>query len=248
MSKILEVVADSMQSAINAQKGGADRIELCDALVIGGVTPSAGKIKMCIEQLNLPIYVMIRPRGADFLYSNTDFELMLQNIELAKELGAHGIVAGILKEDGGFHWKRMEAIVKASGPLPVTCHKAFDRCLNAQDALEGLIDIGVKRVLTSGQQRTLREGYGVVKDLVAQANGRIEIIAGGGLNTEVIDDLLKIEGLNEFHGAMRSNVRSKMNFLGHMTNTEKSIKHEFEWTEAGVEETRILADRIHYAV
>lgn len=240
--KKLEICVDNLQSALDAAANGANRIELCDNLFQGGLTPSAGKIKMAAERLDIPVFVLIRPRKADFLYTDLEFELMLENIALAKAFGAKGIVSGTLDAEGHLDINRMEQLVAAAAPLPFTCHRAFDMCREPFEALEQLIDLGVKRILTSGQQATAYAGRELIKDLVQQADGRLSIMACGHITPDNIEKLLKIEQLDEFHAAVKMDVRSQMNFFGHTPMGEEDLTEEFQWTQADPQLIKQLSD------
>ena len=181
MKNNLEICCDTVQSAITAQENGADRIELCENLAQGGVTPSAAKIKLAKQHLDIPVFVLIRPRKADFLYDDIDFDIMLEDIEQAKALGADGIVSGVLLPNGEMDINRMHQLVKAAAPLPFTCHRAFDMCLNPELAIEGLIRIGVTRILTSGQEPNAVLGKKNLSKFAAIANHRLSIMACGDL-------------------------------------------------------------------
>ncbi len=245
MAKLLEICVDSLQSALNAQANGADRIELCDNLHQGGITPSAGKIQLAKEYLKIPIFVLIRPRKADFLYTDLEFELMLKDIELAKFYGVDGIVSGILQPDGSFDLDRMKAMVEAADPLPFTCHRAFDMCNDPIKELDNLQSIGVQRILTSGQQPTALEGLQLIKELVQKANHKIQIMACGHLLPTNIDLLLKIKHLNEFHASVLSPIKSKMEFHGHTPMGEELLDLEFQWKEANPDLIKGLSEKIH---
>lgn len=245
MTKTLEICVDSLQSALNAQANGADRVELCDNLFQGGITPSAGKMKLAKEYLKIPVFVLIRPRKADFLYTDLEFELMLKDIEMAKFNGVDGIVSGVLKADGSFDIEKMQAMVEAADPLPFTCHRAFDMCNDPIKELENLKEIGVKRILTSGQQPTATEGIELLKELAHKAHNQIEIMACGHLLPYNIDILLEIKHLNEFHASALSPVKSKMEFHGHTPMGDELLDEEFQWMEADPELIRGLSEKIH---
>ncbi len=148
----LEICTNSYQSAKNAQDAGAHRIELCQELAVGGITPSYGLLKEVIGNLKIPVFVLIRPRGGNFVYSNAEFDIMKIDIQLCKDLGCHGIVSGVLNSDKTIDLKRTKELIELSQPLPFTFHRAFDVIVNSKEALEQLIDLGVERVLTSGQE------------------------------------------------------------------------------------------------
>jgi copper homeostasis protein len=210
---MLEICCANIASALNAQAGGADRIELCDNLWEGGTTPSFGMLKVLRQELKIQIFVLIRPRGGDFLYSDAEFKVMLQDIYLAKELGADGIVSGILKADGTVDCDRTTALIEAASPLPFTFHRAFDCCRDLNEALEDIIFCGAKRILTSGGKNSVAEGIEQLKELNKQAAGRIIILPGGGINSQNIQSIKEKTGCTEFH--LSAKKLSKFDMLYH---------------------------------
>lgn len=195
---LLEICASSYQSAINAQKAGADRIELCSELALGGITPSYGLIKKVIENLSIPVHVLIRPRSGNFTYSEEEFEIIKTDIKLCKELGCHGIVSGVLKADNTVDVIRTQELIELSKPLSFTFHRAFDWVENSFEALEQLIAIGATRVLTSGKKQTALEGMALLDVLKERAKNNIIILPGGGINKENAL-LFKNKGFKEIH-------------------------------------------------
>ena len=235
MPYTLEICCDSVASAIAAARGGANRIELCENLAQGGVTPSAAKIKLAKARLNIPVFVLIRPRKADFLYSELEFEIMLEDIRQAKALGADGIVSGALKADGAIDEARTRQMVETAHPLPFTFHRAFDMCEDAKRAIDLLAGLGVKRILTSGQQPNAGEGKANIRDFVKYAGSRIGIMACGELLPENIGNLLDIEGLTEYHSAARKEVESGMQYTGSVNMGDEAVQDEFRWHEVDEE-------------
>lgn len=231
MKRILEIAADSIQSAVHAEEGGADRIELCENLAQGGVTPSAGKIRMAKRLLKIPVFVLIRPRKADFLYSGMEFELMLEDIRIARKLGADGIVSGVLTADGSVDLTRTEKLVEASWPMPFTFHRAIDMCRDPLIATRQLAELGVKRILTSGQKPNAPAGGDLIRRLVDIAGSDIHIMAGGGLRPNNLSALMRIPQLKEFHASARHQVKTKMEFFGRTTMGEEPVEEEFRWEE-----------------
>jgi copper homeostasis protein len=209
---LLEVCVDSMASALAAQEGGADRIELCASLLEGGLTPSAATIEVTRRHLSIGIQVMIRPRGGDFLYSDIEFEVMQRDIALAKELGCDGVVFGILNADGTIDRERTRKLVEIARPLTVTFHRAFDMVVDPQTALETLIDLSVDRVLTSGQEVNAAQGVQQLAALVKQARGRITIMPGGGITQDNIAYVATHSGASEYHMSGRVPIESAMRF------------------------------------
>ena len=198
-STLLEVCANSLDSAIQAQKGGAHRIELCSALELGGLTPSVATIELTRQHLEIPVFVLIRPRAGDFCYSLEEWQVILRNIHLAKNLGVDGIVCGALKADGHIDIERTKELIAASRPLPFTFHRAFDRCPDPLLGLQQLMELGVDRVLSSGQESSAMAGRSVLKEMVAYAGSRIMILGGAGINSQNVKQLIVETGLREVH-------------------------------------------------
>jgi len=231
MPYTLEICCDSVASAIAAARGGASRIELCENLAQGGVTPSAAKIRLAKEKLGIPVFVLIRPRKADFLYTGLEFEVMLEDIRQAKALGADGIVSGALNADGTIDEARTRLMVEAAHPLPFTCHRAFDMCRDPLQAIDLLAALGAKRILTSGQQPTALAGKANIRNFVQYAGPRIGIMACGELLPDNIGELLDIKGLTEFHSAARTEIRSRMEYAGTVNMGDEAVQDEFRWHE-----------------
>jgi copper homeostasis protein len=211
VSKVLvEVCADSVASAIAAERGGAARVELCSGLSEGGLTPSAGLIELTRAAVPIPVHVMIRPRGGDFYYDEDEFRTMQGDIALAKNLGANGIVAGVLDLNGNVDVKRMRALVDLARPLTVTFHRAFDMTADIFRALEDACAAGIDRVLTSGGERTAIEGQETIERLVKASAGRIVIMAGSGIKPENARGLIERTGVGEIHVGLRSMIPSSM--------------------------------------
>lgn len=208
----IEVCIDSVQSAINAQAGGADRVELCDNLFEGGTTPSLGMMRVVRQNITIGLQVMIRPRGGDFLYSDAEFEVMKADIAAAKELGADGVVFGCLTPEGAIDQAKTKELMALARPMNVTFHRAFDMVKDPFQALEDLVTLGVDRVLTSGLERTVMEGIDLLKDLVEKAGDRIIILAGGGVRPHNIQKLVSRTQVKECHVSGRQPVESGMRF------------------------------------
>ena len=235
MKRILEICCDSVASALAAEQAGADRIELCENLAQGGVTPSAAKIKLAKAKLRIPAFVLIRPRKADFLYSELEFEVMLEDIRQAKVLGADGIVSGILDADGHIDTRRTRGLVDAAHPLPFTFHRAFDMCRDPLAAIDLLAEAGVSRILTSGQQPTALEGRHNLERFARRAAGKLIIMACGELLPDNISTIRDIEGLQEFHSAARAEVLSQMRYRGTVNMGDEAASAEFSWQEVDAE-------------
>lgn len=209
---LVEVCVGSCYSALAAQMGGASRIELCDNLYEGGTTPSSGMIQVVLNELSLPVNVIIRPRGGDFLYTDLEFEVMKKDIELCKKLGVNGVVIGILTENGRIDQHRTRELIDCARPLEITFHRAFDMTPDPFEALDLLMDLGIDRVLSSGQKNSAPEGAPLIRKLIERAGSEIIILPGGGLNEENILEFARFTGALEFHATLRSRVSSKMVF------------------------------------
>jgi copper homeostasis protein len=207
---VFEACAPSVDAAIAAQRGGADRVELCADLLEGGITPSAGSIQLARQHLDIGLQVIIRPRGGDFCYTAVEFEIMRADIQMVKDLGADGVVIGVLNPDGTVDRERTEALIKLARPLNVTFHRAFDMTVNPYDALETLIELGIDRVLTSGQEITAYEGLDLITELVQMAGDRIIIMPGGGIHERSIHKIISRSGVKEIHVAALMNLDSPM--------------------------------------
>jgi copper homeostasis protein len=208
----LEVCIDSVQSAIEAARGGASRVELCDSLLIGGTTPSAGCIALVRRSIDIDLHVLIRPRGGDFCYTESELGVMSHDIRLAQELGADGVAFGILSPYGEVDKTAMRKLMDVARPLKVTFHRAFDVCRDPFQALEDLIDLGVDYLLTSGQQPSVEQGAGLIAELVERAAGRITVMPGGGISEQNIASLVRITGARELHSSAREATRSGMRY------------------------------------
>ena len=203
----LEICANSYQSALNAQKAGAHRIELCSELAVGGITPNYGLLEKVARQLSIETFVLIRPRSGDFTYSDEEFEIMKTNIRLCKDLGFSGIVSGVLHTDNTIDIDRTQELIEIAKPLSFTFHRAFDWTPNPKEALQQLIDLGVNRVLTSGQNVSAEKGIALLKDLSELGKGKIGILPGGGISKNSASLFLK-EGFLEIHASASSKTQT----------------------------------------
>ena len=211
MKRIIEICANSAWSCVEAEAGGASRVELCAGIPEGGTTPSYGEIKTAQALTSqIAINVIIRPRGGDFLYTEAEIQSMLLDIELCKQLGVHGVVCGCLTQEGDIDVPLMRRLIEAAKPLSVTCHRAFDVCRDPFAALEQLIELGCDRILTSGQQSTAEKGIPLLKQLVEKAGDRIIIMPGCGVRENNIARIEAETGAKEFHTSARSVVYSQM--------------------------------------
>jgi copper homeostasis protein len=208
----LEICVDSVQSAVDAQKAGASRVELCDNLYEGGTTPSYGTILSARNNLEIGLHVLIRPRGGDFLYSDIEFDIMRRDIKICRDCGADGIVIGILRSDATIDVERTSELVEFAHPMSVTFHRAFDMCADPLRGLEAIIGSGAERILTSGHKNTVEEGSFLLRDLVLEAGKRIIIMPGSGISESNIERIAKITGADEFHLSARKIIESLMSF------------------------------------
>jgi copper homeostasis protein len=209
---VLEVCIDSVESAIAAERGGARRVELCSGLLEGGLTPGAGLIASVRGRVAVDMFVMIRPRGGDFLYSDLEFEVMREEIAHARRLGADGVVLGLLDEDGRVDVDRTRELIELAAPLPVTFHRAIDMTPDPAAAVEDAIAAGARRILTSGGAASVTQGIAEIARMVKAARGRVAIMPGGGISPENIAAVALTTGANEFHSSARTAVASGMNF------------------------------------
>lgn len=228
---LLEICIDSVESAMAAQNGGADRVELCSALFEGGLTPSAGLLEVVRERLKIGVAAMIRPRGGDFCYSSDEFMVMERDVVQAKESGADVIVLGLLNPDGTVDKPRTARLIELARPLPVTFHRAFDMARDPYEALEAVIELGVERLLTSGQERSAVEGMDLIAELIRRAGNRLVVMPGGGVTERNLGKILAHTGAREIHGSASASRESRMAYRntrvymgGQMGPPEFSIK------------------------
>ena len=234
---LLEVCVDSAESALAAQKGGAHHIELCSDLLEGGITPSAGLIATVRRRISIGVHVMIRPRGGDFCYSADEFEAMEKDVRMAKQLGADGIVIGILKKDGHVDTGRTRLLVDIARPLKVTFHRAFDMSVDLDQALEDVIQTGADRLLTSGGEQTVEDGTTTVSRLVGAASDRLIMMAGGGISERNVRRIIAETGVREIHVGLRTTVPSKMRHRNEKVSMGTTRGHEYE-------QAVVLEDRV----
>ena len=199
--KKIEIACFNLESAVIAQKAGADRVELCADMSVGGITPTIEIIQQVREHLTIDLYVMIRPRGGNFVYSEAEFEQMKSEIETIKKLDVNGFVFGILKDDNTINIEQNKVLVELVKPFSCTFHRAFDEVLNVEKALENVISCGFSTILTSGTFPNVMEGKEVLKQLVNQAKNRIEIMPGGGLRSTNISEINEMVDANWYHSS-----------------------------------------------
>ncbi len=208
---LFEICVEGVDGALAAERGGADRVELCAGLLEGGLTPSLGTIREAVPRLRIPIHVIVRPRGGDFLYSEAEFAAMLGDVAAIRAEGAAGVVIGCLSPDGTVDEPRASALAAAARPLAITFHRAFDMTPDPFAALEALLRCGIGRVLTSGQRATAGEGFGLLRDLVARAAGRIVVMGCGALRPDTIGAIARA-GVPELHFSAPRQEDSSMTF------------------------------------
>lgn len=208
----VEICVGDVESAIAAECGGADRIELCDNLVVGGTTPSAGTIAESCRRLSIPVHVLIRPRAGDFIYSQAEIAAMRDDIEVVKALCAAGVVLGILTRDATIDHGQTAELIALARPMHITFHKAFDQTPDPLEALDVLMSLGVERVLTSGGSPTAVEGIETLAKLVDHAREKISVMAGGQLSTSNLETVIRKSRVNEVHlgSAASQTVESSM--------------------------------------
>lgn len=231
----LEICCYSLQAAIDAQNGGADRIELCQSRPEGGTTPSYATVQMAKKLIHIPIYVMIRPRGGDFLYSDLEFEIMMRDIEMCKNLKVDGVVFGLLLKDGSIDIERTIKLTELARPMKVTFHRAFDMANNLYEALTDLINIGIDSILTSGGAQTAIEGKVPIKDLVAKAGEQLVIIPGSGIDETNIREMATFTAAKEFHSSAKLFNKGKIEFI----NPKVRLSDANQPQETGFYETDI---------
>ena len=199
---IKEACVESFEKALEAQNNGADRIELCENLSVGGTTPSYGTVKICLEKLNIPIFPMIRARGGNFVYSKDEIEIMKEDIKVFKDLGVKGLVLGCLTSDNKIDLELTKTLVNLAYPMEITFHKAIDEISNPLDYIEDLVNIGIKRILTSGGKLTAFEGKDLINDMIKKSNGRLKIVVAGKVTKENLNELSNLISADEFHGKL----------------------------------------------
>lgn len=224
---LLEVSTYNIEGVIAARQYGVSRLELCSNIKEGGVTPSYGFIRAAVETGHPNICIIVRPRGGDFLYTSQEFEMMQYDILNARQLGVHGVVSGVLHADGSIDKARTKQLVDLARPMKFTFHRAFDMCNNPVQALNDLIEIGVDTILTSGMENTAIQGKKVLKELIAQANGRIEILAGSGVNAENMAELYFDAGVVHFHMSAVKDIQSEMEFFNYHLNMGNEETEEY---------------------
>jgi copper homeostasis protein len=240
MSTKLEIAVFSVEAAVTALKAGAHRIEFCENPQEGGTTPSYGSLKTLRSYTTQPVFPIIRPRGGDFLYSRSEFEVMKADLLLVKELGYLGAVIGLLNADGSIDTNRTKELVDIAGPtMQISFHRAFDRCKDPFIALEEIIATGCKRILTSGQVPNAADAIPLLKKLVEQAGDSIIIMPGSGVRSNNIKEIMQATGAKEMHSSARQMQTSKMSY------TKDSMKENMQATGVDAEEIKKMLEQLH---
>ena len=209
---LLECATDSVESALAAAKGGADRLELCANLIIGGTTPTLALYDEVRSHGDIPLFILIRPRFGDFLYTDYEANVICREIEMFQKAGAEGVVIGSLNKDGSLNAEHMKRFIDSAKDMSVTLHRAFDMCADPFETLKQAKELGVNTILTSGQAPSSLEGIDLYEKLIEKANGEISILAGGGIKASTIEKLLKQTSLTAFHMSGKIVVESGMEF------------------------------------
>ena len=242
MTRVLEVCAGSVESVIAAREGGAQRVELCSALEVGGITPSVGLMREVRKIEGIALHVLIRPRGGDFLYDASEIATMQHDIIAARECGADGVVIGALTADGDIDMDGCRMLIEAAGKMNVTFHRAFDMCRNPLKALEDIIALGCNRLLTSGQAPTAYEGLPLLKQLVDAAEGRIIIMPGCGVNSKNALTIVNESGASEIHASARKSIPSAMRYYRNDVSMGSAANDEYARKETDKDEvSKIVA-------
>jgi copper homeostasis protein len=243
----IEVCVDSVASAVAAERGGAARVELCSDLLEGGITPSAGLIATARSTISIDLHPIIRPRPGDFCYSGQEMEIMRRDIEMAKELGADGVVLGILDPQGNVDVERTRELVELARPLSVTFHRAFDMSSDLLRSLDHVCQTGADRILTSGGEQTCLEGMSVIASLVKSARGRILVMAGGGIGHKDAPSIVQHTGVKEIHVGLSSSVAGPMLYRNPRVTISRAKGREYDRVQVLEEDVRTLHRAISIA-
>lgn len=243
MTPLIEVCIEGPDAVVTAQENGADRVELCAGLALGGLTPGPGVVDRALEVARIPVHVLVRPREGDFLYSSEEFAAVLRDVAWLRERGAHGVVIGCLTASGEVDRERTRQLVETARPMSVTFHRAFDQTRDPLEALEVLIGCGVDRVLTSGQQRSAVDGAGTLRRLVDAAGDRITILGCGGLRPHNVRQVLDEVPLEEVHFSALQAVPSPMTFRQDQVHFNQTAPQDLR-QETSAQQVRQMAELI----
>ena len=235
---ILESCVDSVESALAAAKGGADRLELCANLIIGGTTPSPALFEEIRKVSTIRMHALIRPRFGDFCYTDYEFAIIRREVAMYREMGAEGVVIGCLNPDGSLNMEQMETLMKEAGGMSVTLHRAFDVCRDPFEALDQAKKLGIHTILTSGQKNSASAGRELLKELTERAGDGIDIMAGGGVNAQVIRELAPCTGVHVFHMSGKITLDSQMEYRREGVNMGLPSLSEFEIRRTKAENIR----------
>lgn len=238
----LEVCAGSLASCLAAAQGGAARVELCASLETGGLTPSPGMIALARQRLDIGLHVIVRPRGGDFLYSDEEFDVMRRDVLACRELGADGVVLGLLTADGEVDVERSRELVQLAGPMTTTFHRAFDMARDPEQALEQIIASGCRRLLSSGQAPDALAGAALIRRLSRQAGERLILMPGGGVRPDNLAELARATGCREFHASARVKVASAMRYRQTGISMGAAGQDEYDRRESCAETIRTMTD------
>ena len=244
---VLEICVDSVESALAAERGGARRVELCSDLLEGGITPSPGLLEQVRKRVGIDVFVIIRPRGGDFFYTTEEMAIMTADIEHARQLGADGVVLGILDGDGYVDVERTRELVEQAKPLPVTFHRAIDVSADFSDSLERIIATGAQRVLTSGGRRRVVDSTRDVSQAIRQTRGRLIVMVGGGLNPENIVTVANETGAAEYHASLNRGVLSPVRFRNDSLFLGADLEREYMRFLVREEDVRALREGLERA-
>jgi copper homeostasis protein len=244
---VLEICVDSVESAVAAERGGAQRIELCSDLLEGGITPSPGLIERVRRRIGIDVFVMIRPRGGDFFYTDEEYAIMKSDIAHVRTLGANGIVLGVLDRDGHVDVERTRELVEEAHPLPVTFHRAVDVSANLAESLERIIASGAHRVLTSGGRRRAAESTYDISQAIQKTQGRLTVMVGGGLNPENIAAVFRETGATEYHASLNTGLPSPVRFKNQSLFLGADLEREYTRYIVREEDVRALLEALNRA-
>lgn len=238
MEHILECCVDSVESALAAQAGGADRLELCSGLVIGGISPTKALFQKIREQVNLPIRVLLRPRFGDFCYSTYEHEILKEEVKMFRRLGADGVVIGSLTPDGSLDIRQMEELMEEAREMKVTLHRAFDMCRNPIETLAQAKELGIDTILTSGQKNRAVDGMPLLKELVERSQGDVEILVGSGIDASVIETLYQNTKASSYHMSGKCVEESRMQYRNPDVSMGLASMSEYEIWKTSEEKIR----------
>ncbi|ALO14112.1 Copper homeostasis protein CutC [Salinivirga cyanobacteriivorans] len=240
INRKLEICCYTAESAILAEAAGAHRIELCDNYAEGGTTPSFATIQKVVDNLDIPVNVIVRPRGGDFVYSEIEYAVIKEDVRMIKDLGANGVVVGFLSANGEIDLSRTKTIIEMVGNMEVTFHRAFDMCKDPYRALDQLIELDVTRILTSGQMNSALEGADLIGRLIKKAQNNISIMPGSGVNAQNLDALIAQTNATDFHSSAKTFIQGKTNFQDQAVSMNGSTNPE-EFRHISVDQEQVRA-------